>query len=96
MRRTEGTLDRVQARAADVDFATGKPDVASFPMRDWLWALNEAGRTARVRVIGIQPMANYYLAARDHPPQLVLGFGDLTEEAIRRGVAAIGDLLDPS
>jgi hypothetical protein len=28
-----------------------------------------------------------------HPPQLVLGYGNLTEAAIRRGIATIGDLL---
>jgi GntR family transcriptional regulator/MocR family aminotransferase len=27
------------------------------------------------------------------PPQLVLGFGDLTERAIIEGVEAVGDLL---
>jgi GntR family transcriptional regulator/MocR family aminotransferase len=52
-------------------------------------------RAARARRVGVHPMADYCLADRDHPPQLVLGFGNLSEEAIRRGVAAIGDLLDP-
>ncbi|MET8450040.1 hypothetical protein [Streptomyces sp. NPDC005209] len=27
------------------------------------------------------------------PPQLVLGFGDVTERAIGEGIAAVGDLL---
>jgi hypothetical protein len=27
------------------------------------------------------------------PPELVLGFGNVTESAIERGIAAIGDLL---
>jgi len=27
------------------------------------------------------------------PPQLVLGFGNLTQRAIQKGIAAIGDLL---
>ncbi len=49
--------------------------------------------TARERGIGVHPMAGYRFGAPDHPPQLVLGFGNLSEEAIRRGVAAIGDLL---
>jgi GntR family transcriptional regulator/MocR family aminotransferase len=29
-----------------VDFRYGVPDLTSFPMRDWLWALGEAGRAA--------------------------------------------------
>jgi GntR family transcriptional regulator/MocR family aminotransferase len=29
-----------------VDFRPGVPDLTSFPMRDWLWALGEAGRQA--------------------------------------------------
>ena len=50
-------------------------------------------RAARERGVGVRPMARYRLAACDHPPQLVLGFGNLSDDAIRRGVAAIGDLL---
>jgi DNA-binding transcriptional MocR family regulator len=50
-------------------------------------------RAASERGIGIYPMSRYGLGAPDHPPQLVLGFGDLTEVAIRRGIATIGDLL---
>ena len=34
------------AAGLSIDFASGVPDVARFPMRDWLWALNEAGRAA--------------------------------------------------
>ena len=36
----------------DVDFAPGRPDLRSFPMRDWLWACGEAGRTASSRDLG--------------------------------------------
>jgi GntR family transcriptional regulator/MocR family aminotransferase len=50
-------------------------------------------RAARERGVGVHPMARYRLAASAHPPQLVLGFGNLSEGAIRRGVAAIGDLF---
>jgi DNA-binding transcriptional MocR family regulator len=35
------------------------------------------------------------LTAPDHPPQLVLGFGNLTEPAIERGIEAIADLISP-
>ena len=52
-------------------------------------------RAARQRHVGVHPMAHYRLRPPDHPPQLVLGFGHLTEEAIRRGIATISDLLDP-
>jgi len=38
-------------------------------------------------------MGMYRLSAREGPPQLVLGFGNLTEPAIERGIAAIADLL---
>jgi GntR family transcriptional regulator/MocR family aminotransferase len=48
---------------------------------------------AHERGVGVYPMARYRLGAGAHPPQLVLGFGNLSEEAIRRGVAAIADLL---
>ncbi len=34
------------AARLEVDFRYGVPDLTSFPMRDWLWALNEAGRHA--------------------------------------------------
>ncbi len=34
------------------DFRPAVPDRASFPMRDWLWALGEAGRRAPVAVAG--------------------------------------------
>jgi hypothetical protein len=29
----------------------------------------------------------------DHPPEIVLGFGDLAPGAIERGIAIVGDLL---
>jgi GntR family transcriptional regulator / MocR family aminotransferase len=36
----------------DVDFAYGIPDLGAFPMRDWLWALSEAGRTTSIGGLG--------------------------------------------
>jgi GntR family transcriptional regulator/MocR family aminotransferase len=50
-------------------------------------------RAAGERRVGVYPLADYRLGTDDHPPQLVLGFGNLSEDAIRRGVAAIADLL---
>jgi GntR family transcriptional regulator/MocR family aminotransferase len=38
-------------------------------------------------------MSDYRTAGHDGPPELVLGFGDLTESAIDRGIATIADLL---
>src|SRR5262249_59964335 len=41
----------VQQRLA-VDFRPGWPDLASFPRRDWLWALREAIRDAPAVALG--------------------------------------------
>jgi GntR family transcriptional regulator / MocR family aminotransferase len=38
-------------------------------------------------------MSRYRAAGATAPPQLVLGFGNLREAAIERGIAAVGDLL---
>jgi GntR family transcriptional regulator / MocR family aminotransferase len=48
---------------------------------------------ARARSIGLDGMSEYRPSGLGGPPQLVLGFGNLTEAAIERGVAAIADLL---
>ena len=45
------------------------------------------------RSIGLYGMSSYRPSGRSGPPQLVLGFGNLGEVAIQRGIAAIGDLL---
>ena len=36
----------------EVDFEYGVPDLRATPLRDWLWALREAGRTAPTAVMG--------------------------------------------
>jgi GntR family transcriptional regulator/MocR family aminotransferase len=38
-------------------------------------------------------MSQYRSSGATRPPQLVLGFGNLRESAIARGIATIGDLL---
>ena len=48
---------------------------------------------AAQRAVLLDPMSRYRLTASDHPPQLVLGFGNLTEPAIKRGIAAIAEIL---
>jgi GntR family transcriptional regulator/MocR family aminotransferase len=50
-------------------------------------------QAAAARGVAVYPLSGYRFADADHPPQLVLGFGNLTEAAIARGIAAIGDLL---
>jgi GntR family transcriptional regulator/MocR family aminotransferase len=45
------------------------------------------------RSIGLYGMSSYRPSGRSGPPQLVLGFGNLGEVAIQRGIATIGDLL---
>jgi GntR family transcriptional regulator / MocR family aminotransferase len=48
---------------------------------------------ARERSIGLYPMSRYRSGGQTSPPQLALGFGNLTEPAIARGIAKIADLL---
>jgi len=48
---------------------------------------------ARERSIGLQGMSHWRFSGAADPPELVIGFGNLTENTIRRGIAAIGDLL---
>ncbi len=48
---------------------------------------------AQARSIGLYGMSSYRFDGSSGPPELVLGFGNLTEAAIARGIAAIGDLL---
>jgi len=48
---------------------------------------------ARARSIGLYGMSMYRPSGNAGPPQLVLGFGNLSQSAIKRGIGAIGDLL---
>ncbi|MGW7260867.1 MocR-like pyridoxine biosynthesis transcription factor PdxR [Streptomyces sp. NPDC054834] len=48
---------------------------------------------ARSRSVGLYGMSACRASQATAPPQLVLGFGDVTERAIAEGVAAVGDLL---
>jgi GntR family transcriptional regulator/MocR family aminotransferase len=50
---------------------------------------------ARERSVGLYPMSRYRADGQTTPPQLALGFGALSETAIRRGIASVGDLLAP-
>jgi GntR family transcriptional regulator/MocR family aminotransferase len=50
---------------------------------------------ARERSVGLYPMADYRLGTVAGPPELVLGFGTLSEQSIERGIRTIADLLRP-
>lgn len=48
---------------------------------------------ARERSIGLYPMRSFRSDGGTRPPQPALGFGNLTEQVIARGIAAVADLL---
>jgi GntR family transcriptional regulator/MocR family aminotransferase len=48
---------------------------------------------ARERSVGLYGMSSYRPSGRGGPPALVLGFGNLSQAAVRRGIAAVADLL---
>jgi GntR family transcriptional regulator / MocR family aminotransferase len=48
---------------------------------------------ARARSIGLHGMSSYRTSGDSGLPQLVLGFGNLSEQMIERGICAISDLL---
>ncbi|NUT32278.1 MAG: PLP-dependent aminotransferase family protein [Hamadaea sp.] len=48
---------------------------------------------ARRRGVGIYGMSGYRSTKAAVPPQLILGFGNVSGDAVRDGIAAIGDLL---
>ncbi|WP_202124492.1 aminotransferase class I/II-fold pyridoxal phosphate-dependent enzyme [Actinomadura physcomitrii] len=50
---------------------------------------------ARARGVGLHGMSVCRADGSDAPPQLVLGFGNTGERAVRAGIAAVGDLLAP-
>jgi GntR family transcriptional regulator/MocR family aminotransferase len=53
----------------------------------------EVVEAARGRGIGLHGMSGFRFDRATAPPQLVLGFGNVREEAIERGIAAVADLL---
>jgi GntR family transcriptional regulator/MocR family aminotransferase len=48
---------------------------------------------ARKRAIGLYGMSSYRPSGHTGPPQLVLGFGNVGDSAIARGIAEVADLL---
>jgi GntR family transcriptional regulator / MocR family aminotransferase len=49
---------------------------------------------ARTRSVGLYGMSTWRADRALHPPQLVLGFGNTSQRAIKTGIALISDLLD--
>jgi GntR family transcriptional regulator/MocR family aminotransferase len=45
------------------------------------------------RSVALYGMSRYRAGGETDPPMLVLGFGNLAESSIERGIAAVGDLL---
>ena len=70
--------------------AAGFHAVARLPEGSDERAIAEA---ARARSVGLYPMSELTWAGGARPPELVLGFGDLSEPAIRRGIETVADLL---
>ncbi|MGI5458185.1 PLP-dependent aminotransferase family protein [Streptomyces sp. CA-249302] len=50
-------------------------------------------REARTRGVGLYGMSACRASGATNPPQLILGFGNVTERAIVEGIAAVADLL---
>jgi GntR family transcriptional regulator/MocR family aminotransferase len=48
---------------------------------------------ARDRAVALYGMRDWRASDMDHPPQLVLGFGNLDVRAITAGIVAVADLL---
>jgi GntR family transcriptional regulator/MocR family aminotransferase len=51
-------------------------------------------RAARSRSVGLYGMSTYRADHSPEPPQLVLGFGNTSQQAIRAGIAILGDILN--
>jgi GntR family transcriptional regulator/MocR family aminotransferase len=83
-------LARQAPQATVTGLAAGFHAVVALPDNATETAIADA---AAERGVGVNPMSRFRLTGAKEPPQLVLGFGNLTEPAIRRGIATIADLL---
>ncbi|HEY6279984.1 MAG TPA: PLP-dependent aminotransferase family protein [Streptosporangiaceae bacterium] len=101
LRRMRGIYARRRARliaalarhapgVALTGLAAGFHAVAHLPALADEQAVVEA---ARERLVGLYGMGRYRAAGGAGPPQLVLGFGNVSEHAIEPGIAAVADLL---
>lgn len=83
-------LDAVVAEKAQDD--RGPPILEQLALA----TLMRSGRIAAAaaeRSVGLYPMSRYRADRATEPPQLVMGFGNLTEPTITRGIATVADLL---
>jgi GntR family transcriptional regulator/MocR family aminotransferase len=92
-RRRQALIDALAKHAPDVKLsglAAGIHAVAHLP--DTLDEETVIER-ARERSIGLRGMSHYRADGSTRPAQIVLGFGDLTAEAITHGIAKIANLF---
>ncbi len=92
-RRRDRLVGALQALAPEVELhglAAGFHAVARLPES---CDEQEVVRRARERSVGLYGMSIYRASRRTQPPELVLGFGNLSEAAIERGIATVSDLL---
>lgn len=93
-KRRDALVDTLARHAPTVDLtglAAGFHAVAHLPDSVDEQAVVAA---ARARSVGLYGMSACRATRSRTPPQLVLGFGNLTERSIQAGIAAVGDLLD--
>jgi GntR family transcriptional regulator/MocR family aminotransferase len=91
--RRDTLVDQLAKRAPDIELhglAAGFHAVARLAGDADEQAIVER---ARERSIGLYGMSSYRPGGHAGPPRLVLGFGNLTDAAIKRGINAISDLL---
>ncbi len=91
--RRQAVIDAFAAHAPAVELrglAAGLHLVARLPDTADELAVVAA---ARERSVGLYPMSGYRADGQSRPPQLVVGFGALSEAAIKRGISTVGDLL---
>ncbi len=94
-RRRDTLVGILDALAPEVELgglAAGFHAVAQLPA-----AADEQAvvRQARERSVGVYGMSMYRASGNTSPPELVLGFGNLSDAEIERGITAISDLLNP-
>ena len=86
-------IDALATHAPEVELrglAAGFHAVARLPEGSDERAIAAA---ARLRGVGLYPMSDLRWSSEARPPELVIGFGDLSEQAIRRGIETVADLL---
>jgi GntR family transcriptional regulator/MocR family aminotransferase len=84
------TLSRYAPQVQLSGLAAGFHAVAHLPRKVEEKAFVSAAQT---KSIGLYGMSGYRSNGATRPPQLVLGFGHLSESSIERGIAVIADLL---